>query len=358
MSPAKPMRRRRAVILFVGAGLLSLAASAMPLVSAEAALLALINDARSDLGSNALRLNERMRDAALAASQDMATHGTLSTVGSDGKTLFDRLDDAGYSAAPFQPGGVVGGGTASASALTMVELWLADPFSRPMLTAAGATEIGVGLAFDASERAYWSVLVNPVAPVSSTPGGGGQPTPPGLNPSACDSGLALLGRAACLLNDLRLRQGLQGWTLDDRLTTVGTAHSLDMLTNDFVGAAGSDGSFFAQRLDEAGYTGDGLGQLVAGGFDSIDAVLAAWLGDDGSRDVLLNPRADEFGLGLQGAGRDSRWTLLTGQAGDAALTVPEPAALLLTLSALLALGLATLTRRRRPIFCSILTLRT
>ncbi len=344
-----PVRLLRHTIALLTASLLCVSAGAMPLVSAEAALLALINDARGQLGASALTLNDRMRDAALAAAQDMATHAITGPLGSDGRTVLDRLGDAGYTATTFQPAGLAGVGGADGSAPVLMDLWLADATSRATLTATSATEIGVGLSFDSASRSYWSLVINPVVPA----GDGGTDTPPalpGLDPTACAAGLANLDRAQCLLNDLRLRQGLQRLALDGALTDAGQAHSLDMLTHDFLGFLGSDGSDLTQRTAQAGYDGAALGQLVAGGFAGVDAVLGAWLDEASSRDVLLNPLANEFGLGLQGSGRDSRWTLFTGQADDTAAALPEPAALGLALLALAALGMAQARRRPTPIF--------
>jgi uncharacterized protein YkwD len=349
MTHLLPVRLLRHTIALLTASLLCVSAGAMPLVSAEAALLALINDARGQLGASALTLNDRMRDAALAAAQDMAAHAITGPVGSDGRTVLDRLGDAGYTAATFQPVGLVGVGGADGSAPVLLDLWLADTTSRAALTATSATEIGVGLSFDSASRSYWSLVINPVVPADN--GGNDTPPPlPGLDPTACAAGLATLDRAQCLLNDLRLRQGLQRLALDGALTDAGQAHSLDMLTHDFLGFLGSDGSDLTQRTAQAGYDGAVLGQLVADGFAGVDAVLGAWLDGAASRDVLLNPLANEFGLGLQGSWRDSRWTLFTGQAHDTAADLPEPAAPGLALLALAALGAVQARRRATPIY--------
>jgi hypothetical protein len=227
----------------------------------------------------------------------------------------------------------------------MFGLWMADASSNAVLTSASATEIGIDLGQDAGATGFWSLVLNPVQAVAPGGGGGagGGTTPtPTIDPLACAAGLSLTDRAQCLLNDLRLRQGFQGLALDAAMSDASAAHSLDMLTNNFVDPIGSDGSFFTERLDRAGYTGSALSELVAGGFGSLDAVLQAWLDSPDHQPLLLDARANEFGLGLAGSGSASRWTLMLGI--DANLTtVPEPGALALAL-----LALCSIPRKRTP----------
>ena len=335
------LRRLGGLLALCAGAMLSLPAAALPLVSAEAALLALINDARSLSGLTELQLNDAMRTAALAAAQDMAATDTLSHVGSDGKTIFDRLNDAGYAASPFLPSGLIGS-SAGTSPDALFGLWMADASSNAVLTSASATEIGIGFGQVAGAFGFWSLVLNPVQPVAPGGGGSGGTPAPTIDPGACAPGLSLTERAQCLLNDLRLRQGFQGLTLDAALSEASAAHSLDMLTNNFVGHTGSDGSFFTERLGRAGYSGAALSEVVAGGFGSLDAVLQAWLDSPDHQALLLDARANEFGLGLAGSGSASRWTLMLGI--DANLTtVPEPGALALVL-----LALGCLPRKRPP----------
>lgn len=334
------LRRLGGLLALCAGAMLSLPAAALPLVSAEAALLTLINDARSLSGLTELQLNDAMRTAALAAAQDMASTGALSHVGSDGKTIFDRLNDAGYAASPFMPSGLIGSSPGT-SPDALFGLWMTDASSNAVLTSASATEIGIGLGQGAGAIGFWSLVLNPVQPATPGGGSGGGTPAPTLDPGACATGLSLTERAQCLLNDLRLRQGFQGLALDAAMSEASAAHSLDMLSHNFLGHTGSDGSLFTERLDRAGYAGFALGEVVAAGFDGLDAVLQAWLDAPDQRAQLLDPRANEFGLGLAGSGSASRWTLMLGIDAHGA-TVPEPGALALALLALCCLP------RKRP----------
>lgn len=344
-------RWRQGALLLASALLLGASAHAMPLVSAEAALLSLINDARSQAGVGALQLNDAMRNAALAAAQDMAATSTLSHVGSDGKTIFNRLSDAGYTGSPFMPSGLIGQGIGS-SPDALFGLWMADSASGAILTSASATEIGLGLALDGASHGYWSLVLNPVLPVApggggsgsgGSGGGGGSSPAPTIDPAACGAGLGLLARAECLLNELRARLGLQSLDQDEALNDAARTHSGDMLAHNFLSPTGSDGSFFTDRLAAAGYDGNAVSEVIAQGFASLDAVMQAWLDEPDPRAALLNARANEFGLGLEGSGLSSRWTLTLGLGDTSAAAIPEPGALWLVL-----LGLCSFAPWRRP----------
>ncbi len=336
------LRHLGGLLTLCAGAMLSLPTAALPLVSAEAALLTLINDARSLSGLTELQLNDAMRTAALAQAQDMTSTGTLSHVGSDGKTLFDRLNDAGYAASPLLPSGLIGSSPGT-SPDALFGLWMADASSSAVLTSASATDIGIGLGHGAGAPGFWSLVLNPVQPVTPGGGGSGGGTPaPTIDPLACAAGQSLADHAQCLLNDLRLRQGFQRLAQDAAMSEASAAHSLDMLTNAFVGHTGSDGSFFTERLDRAGYAGSALSEVVADGFGSLEAVLQAWLDSPDHQPLLLDARANEFGLGLAGSGNASRWTLVLGIDADLT-TVPEPGALALVL-----LALCCLPRKRPP----------
>jgi uncharacterized protein YkwD len=63
----------------------------------EAQVLALINEARTNQGLNALEAQGQLAAAALAHSMDMACHDFVDHVGSDGSTWYDRVSAQGYA---------------------------------------------------------------------------------------------------------------------------------------------------------------------------------------------------------------------------------------------------------------------
>lgn len=110
-------------------------------------LLALVNQARSSNGLNALTLNSRLSAAAQGHSRDMACHSQLSHTGSQGSTLASRLAAEGYSfsaaleniyAQPPQFGG---------TPQSAMDWWMNDQIHRDAILSSRVTEIGIGYAF-------------------------------------------------------------------------------------------------------------------------------------------------------------------------------------------------------------------
>ena len=77
-------------------------------------------------------------------------------------------------------------------------------------------------------------------------------------------------------------------------------HSTDMDTTGFMGHTGSDGSTLSLRVEREGYAWRALGENVARGYVTPEAVMSAWLASDGHCANVMNPAFDELGLGLEG----------------------------------------------------------
>ena len=80
------------------------------------------------------------------------------------------------------------------------------------------------------------------------------------------------------------------------LTQSAEAHTQDMVANNFFSHTGSNGSTLANRVDATGYTWSSLGENIAAGYPTIDAVLAGWMGSDGHCANLMNPSFNQIGL--------------------------------------------------------------
>ena len=80
---------------------------------------------------------------------------------------------------------------------------------------------------------------------------------------------------------------------------------------------GSDGSGLGLRADRAGYLGwTALGENVAMGYPSVDAVMAGWMGSSGHRANLLSTSYVHVGFGLANATNGSPyWTQDFGRSG-------------------------------------------
>jgi uncharacterized protein YkwD len=94
------------------------------------------------------------------------------------------------------------------------------------------------------------------------------------------------------------------------LRLAAEGHTLDQAAHATMTHTGSDGSDLATR---AQWTS--LGENVARGYPTVDAVMAGWMGSAGHRANLLNPGFTHVGLG-QVAGSDGPyWTQDFGRSG-------------------------------------------
>jgi len=79
-------------------------------------------------------------------------------------------------------------------------------------------------------------------------------------------------------------------------------HADDMAVNDFFDHVGSDGSSFAQRAQRAGFTGQPIGENIAGGSPTAQGAIDQWLGSDGHCANMMNPFATQIGIGFAPGG--------------------------------------------------------
>ncbi|ORZ31488.1 hypothetical protein BCR44DRAFT_49694 [Catenaria anguillulae PL171] len=129
--------------------------------------LKLVNDFRAQNGRAPLCLEQRMVNAAMLHSQDMARRRVMSHIGSDGSSPVDRIRRTGF---PMSIGGaenVVHGSLAPGSTLDFVRMtgpmsmWVNSvPHRENLLTNAQFLGIGVangGCSFGSDQCAYWTL---------------------------------------------------------------------------------------------------------------------------------------------------------------------------------------------------------
>jgi uncharacterized protein YkwD len=80
------------------------------------------------------------------------------------------------------------------------------------------------------------------------------------------------------------------------LTQSAEGLSQDMVAKNFFSHTGSNGSTLGSRVDATGYTWSGLGENIAAGYPSIDAVMTGWMASDGHCENLMNPAFNQVGL--------------------------------------------------------------
>lgn len=118
--------------------------------------------------------------------------------------------------------------------------------------------------------------------------------------------------AEAVLNNFRAGQGLAGLSTSLALEESAQAHVQDMVQGGFFSHSGSDGSSFSDRARAWGYQGCPVGENIAKGQGSVDAVIQSWAESPGHRANMLNQQATEFGLVR---GPDNLWVLVLGQSG-------------------------------------------
>lgn len=164
------------------------------------------------------------------------------------------------------------------------------------------------------------LLLAALLPLAACGGGGGggdtvgaavpaaaAPSAPAPTPTASTCGLPDFAAAALArINQLRAagadcRSGGRfapaaalGWNA--LLTQAAERHSQDMVAHNFFAHTGSDGSTLALRVDATGYAWRGLGENIAAGYPSIDAVMTGWMASDGHCANLMNSNFNQVGL--------------------------------------------------------------
>ncbi len=121
-----------------------------------AAVIALVNQERAAAGCPALTPNDTLMQVAQAHSQDMADRDFFSHTGSDGRSPFQRMADAGYNYRTAAENIVAG----ARSPEDAVRLWMNSPGHRANILNCDLRETGVGYVEDPGDAlrygSYWT----------------------------------------------------------------------------------------------------------------------------------------------------------------------------------------------------------
>jgi len=138
--------------------------------------------------------------------------------------------------------------------------------------------------------------------------GGGGPASTGHQPPSRE-----VQRLLVLVNEARTQPRTCGATAyaatqplvaEQRLMAAAQRHSVDMHQHGFMSHTGSDGTSLQQRVEREGYSWARLGENVAWGYGSPEAVMGGWLSSPGHCANIMRPEHTEIGLGLAG----THWT--------------------------------------------------
>lgn len=115
------------------------------------------------------------------------------------------------------------------------------------------------------------------------------------------------------VNALRQTAGLPSVALDGRLNAAAATHSRDMAVQNRPWLFGSDGSSPLDRARRVGFTGRLLGENISESFESELQTLAAWMAQEDTRAVILDPNARVMGFAwYQEEAGKLWWTLSMG----------------------------------------------
>jgi uncharacterized protein YkwD len=196
------------------------------------------------------------------------------------------LDAAGYRAARSVMIHVSGG-----SGARSIAGFVASNYCASLLDAA-YREIGI----HRSRRDTWIVLAAPFAPP---------------DPGAADS---VARRVLELVNEARMQSRMCGDSryasagllkLNATLSRVALGHAADMAQHGYLAHEGRDGSTAAERVTRADYRWRSVGENIASGPTTPEAVVAGWLGSPGHCANLMAPQFIEMGVAYA-VNRESR----------------------------------------------------
>lgn len=117
------------------------------------------------------------------------------------------------------------------------------------------------------------------------------------------------------VNALRQASGAGPLQMNAQLNAAAATHSRDMSIQNRPWHFGSDGSSPIQRVQRVGYQGRFLGEAISETYESEMQTLEAWLAQEDTKRVLMDPLAQDMGIAwFQEKGGKIWWTLVTGSA--------------------------------------------
>lgn len=119
------------------------------------------------------------------------------------------------------------------------------------------------------------------------------------------------------VNALRSQNGLPPLQANAQLASAAATHAQDMSFQSRVWHWGSDGSSPMQRAQRAGYSGTFIGEMISETFENEFETVNAWMTEPETRQVILDRRATEIGVGWhQEANGKLWWTVVLGRGGQ------------------------------------------
>jgi len=136
---------------------------------------------------------------------------------------------------------------------------------------------------------------------------------------------ASLQRVLELTNIERQKVGAPPLAVSTELNVAAQQYSQVLASTDCFAHTCGPVPEMAERMGQAGYQNwTALGENIAAGYPTPEAVVAGWMASQGHRDNLLSPNFAEIGIGLAiGGGYGTFWTQDFGNRPNAA-AAPAP----------------------------------
>jgi uncharacterized protein YkwD len=104
---------------------------------------------------------------------------------------------------------------------------------------------------------------------------------------------------------------------NDKLSAAADGHSKDMAAKNYFSHTSADGRTFVDRINAAGYAATSLGENIAAGYATANAVMDGWIASPGHCANLMNAGFAEVGVacvpGLAGDTYSTYWTMDLGR---------------------------------------------
>ncbi|MGZ8259752.1 MAG: CAP domain-containing protein [Caldimonas sp.] len=104
---------------------------------------------------------------------------------------------------------------------------------------------------------------------------------------------------------------------NDRLAVAADGHSEDMSARNYFSHTSADGRTLAERVNAAGYAWSSLGENIAAGYPTANAVMDGWIASPGHCANLMNTGFAEVGVacvpGAAGDTYSTYWTMDLGR---------------------------------------------
>ncbi|KGJ05625.1 Cysteine-rich secretory protein family protein [Paracoccus halophilus] len=147
----------------------------------------------------------------------------------------------------------------------------------------------------------------------------GQPLPVAYKITAREEA-QIPGRVLGQVNALRANIGAPAMTQNPMLDAAAKAHARDMSAQNRAWHFGSDGSSPLDRVRRQGYYGSLIGENISETFENDIATLNAWMQTRDTRDIVMDPRATDLGMGwYQEPSGKVWWVMITGGGGATTL---------------------------------------